>query len=79
MRRSCNLRLRNALHQWAFASITCDERSHQHYPKLRAAGHTHGRALRGIADRWLSVLISMLKHGELFDPTRWQPTTNPVN
>jgi transposase len=79
MRRSCNLRLRNALHQWAFASITCDERSHQHYRKLRAAGHTHGRALRGIADRWLSVLISMLKHRELFDPTRWQPTTNPVN
>lgn len=73
MRRSCNLRLRNALHQWAFVSITCDDRSHQHYRKLRASGHSHGRALRGIADRWLGVLMAMLRDGQLFDPTRWQP------
>lgn len=74
MRRSCNLRLRNALHQWAFVSITCDDRSHDHYRKLRASGHSHGRALRGIADRWLGVLIAMLRTGKLFDPARRQPT-----
>jgi transposase len=73
MRRSCNLRLRNALHHWAFASITCDDRSQDHYRKLRASGHSHGRALRGIADRWLGVLMAMLKTGQLFDPARWQP------
>jgi len=26
------------------------------------------RALRGMADRWLKVLISMLRHGTLYDP-----------
>jgi transposase len=79
MRRSCNLRLRNALHQWAFVSITCDDRSHDHYRKLPASGHSHGRALRGIADRWLGVPMAMLRTGKIFDPARWQPVRPELN
>jgi hypothetical protein len=42
------------------------ERSREHYAELRSKGHTHGRALRGVADRLLAVLIAMLKTGSLY-------------
>lgn len=75
MRRACNVRLRNALHYWALGSLVVDPRGKAHYAKLRAAGHSHNRALRGLADRWLSVLISMLKNRTLFDKQRWNHTS----
>jgi transposase len=68
MRHGCNERLRNALYHWARVSTICDPRSRIHYAQLRAKGHSHGRSLRGIADRWLRVLIAMLRHGTLYDP-----------
>ena len=68
MRRSCNERLRKALYHWCRVSAQCDERSKAHYAELRAKGHTHGRALRGIGDRLMAVLISMLKTRTLYDP-----------
>ena len=45
-----------------------DARSKQQYARLRAAGHSHGRALRGVADRLLAILIAMLKTGQPYDP-----------
>ena len=51
-------------------SAQCDERSREHYAELRRKGQSHGRALRGVADRLLAVLISMLKSGTLYDPDR---------
>lgn len=68
MRYSCNERLRNALYHWSRVSIIRDTLSRTNYAKLRAKGHSHGRALRGIADRWLRVLIAMLKSRTLYDP-----------
>jgi transposase len=68
MRYSCNERLRNALYHWSRVSIIRDPRSRTNYAQLRAKGHSHGRALRSIADRWLRVLIAMLKRRTLFDP-----------
>ncbi len=68
MRHGCNERLRNALYHWARVSTICDPRSRSRYAQLRARGHSHGRSLRGIADRWLRVLVSMLRHGTLYDP-----------
>jgi transposase len=68
MRRSCNERLRNALYHWCRVSVQCDERSKAHYAELRTKGHTHGRALRGVGDRLMAVLISMLRTRTLYDP-----------
>jgi transposase len=51
MRYGCNARLRNALYHWSRVSIQRDLRSRQHYHRLRESGHSHGRALRGLADR----------------------------
>jgi len=70
MRHACNERLRNALYHWARTSMQNDARAKQHYAEMRARGHSHGRALRGLADRNLAMLMSMLKSGTLYDPTR---------
>lgn len=70
MRRACNKRLRDGVYFWAFSCIRRDERSKVHYAQLRARGQTHGRALRGVADRLLKVLVVLLQRGELFDPAR---------
>jgi len=70
MRRGVNERLRNALYHWARVSAVCDPASKKRYAALRACGHSHGRALRGMADRWLKVLTSMLTTRTLYDPQR---------
>ncbi len=77
MRRGCNNRLRNAIYHWARVATMSDERSQSYYAKLRARGHSHGRALRTLADRWLSALMAMLKTHERFDPAKWN--SGPVN
>jgi transposase len=70
MRYACNERLRNALYHWARTSMQNDARAKQHYAEMRARGHSHGRALRGLSDRNLAMLMSMLKSGTLYDPAR---------
>ena len=70
MRHGCNVRLREALYHWSRTSVQLDDYSRQHYHRLRASGHSHGRALRGIGDRLLSILISMLKNQTTYDPMR---------
>lgn len=72
MRQACSPRLRQAVYYWASTSINCDNRSRQQYDQLRASGHQHARALRGLADRLLQVLIAMLKRSAPFDPSRRQ-------
>jgi transposase len=70
MRRACNERLRDGVYYWALSCVRRDERSKAHYGQLRARGHSHGRALRGVADRLLNLLVVLLRRGELFDPAR---------
>ncbi len=70
MRYAWNPRLRNALDYWAFIAARHDPATRQHYEGLRARGHSQGRALRGVADRLLAVLIVMLKTQTLYDPSR---------
>jgi transposase len=70
MRYACNEALRNALYHWSRCSMQKDARAKQHYAELRQRGHSHGRALRGLADRNLAMLMSMLKSGTLYDAAR---------
>lgn len=67
-RHACNRRLANSLYHWARVAVQHDPKSRGKYAALRARGHTHGRALRSIADRLLNVACAMLKSGTLFDP-----------
>jgi hypothetical protein len=42
------------------------------YALLRRRGHSHGRALRSVADRLLNVAPAMLRAGTTFNPP-WHP------
>jgi transposase len=69
MRRGCSERMRNALYYWSLASLK-EDWARQYYDRQRASGNTHGGALRALGDRWLAVLIAMLKTGTLYDAAR---------
>lgn len=68
MRRACNERMRHALYHWARVNTQLDPRSKEQYRHLRQAGHSHGRALRGVGDRLLSVLVAILNTGVPYSP-----------
>ena len=63
MRYACKPRLAQALYHWARTSIQHDAAARAYYDALRARGHSHARALRSVADRWLRILIAMLQDG----------------
>jgi transposase len=65
-----NAQLAEAVFHWARVGSQTESRTKEHYKRLRAAGHRHGRALRGVADRLLSTLTTLLRRGELYDPAR---------
>jgi transposase len=67
-RYACNKRLENALYHWARVAIQHDEPSRNRYAALRRRGHSHGRALRTVADRLLSVACTLLEQQTPFDP-----------
>ncbi|WGS19251.1 MULTISPECIES: IS110 family transposase [unclassified Bradyrhizobium] len=68
-RQACHDRLANAMYHWARVAIQHDPRSRSKYVALRSRGHSHGRALRSVADRLLNVACAMLKTGTTFDPS----------
>ncbi len=68
-RQACSDRLANAMYHWARVAIQHDTRSKAKYAALRSRGHSHGRALRSVADRLLNVACAMLKNGTLFNPS----------
>lgn len=68
-RQACHDRLANAMYHWARVAVQHDLRSRLKYAALRSRGHSHGRALRSVADRLLAVACAMLKTGTTFDPS----------
>lgn len=69
MRYACNRQLRDAGYHWARTAAQTDPGSRAYYRSLRARGHTHGRALRSVADRALRILMTLLTRRQLFDPS----------
>ena len=51
MRYAAHVRLRNAVYHWARVATQHDPKSRTRYAALRKRGHSHGRAIRGVADR----------------------------
>lgn len=68
MRRACNRRLRNAVYHMARIFMQHDPVGRSRYQASRARGHSHGRALRQLADRILRVLAAMLRSGSTYRP-----------
>lgn len=70
MRYGCHRRLRATLRCWAMTAIQRDAHSRAHYDRLRQKGHDHERALRGVVDRLIPVMMAMLRDGSLYDASR---------
>lgn len=70
MRQACQTRLRTAVYHWSRTAIQHDQLSRRRYAELRKRGHSHGRALRTVADRMLAVACAMLRTRTAFDPSR---------
>jgi transposase len=72
MRWACNTRLRQALHHWAANAIRKDPRSRLIFDRLRTRGCSYGRALRGVGDRLLKLLVVLLEHDLCYDISKRQ-------
>lgn len=67
-----NRRLADACYLWAFASLAASPGARAFYDQRRAAGDTHHRALRALANRLVGILHGCLRHGVLYDEeTAW--------
>jgi transposase len=62
-----NRRLGDACYQWAFATLTASPGTRRYYDQRRAAGDTHHRALRALANRLVGLLHGCLHHHTLYD------------
>lgn len=70
LRRARSQPLNYALHHWAHIAVLRDPHFKLHYDRLRAKGHRHARALRGVMDRILSIAVAMLRDATLYDGSR---------
>jgi len=66
-RHACNKRLAQAVYHWARVAKQHDPTSANRYEELRRRGHSHGRALRSVADRLLYVMCTLLERQVPFD------------
>lgn len=64
---ACNRFLRQALLRWAFCSLPRSAWARTFYDSHRAAGKSHYKALRALANRWLEVLHRLLVTGQRYD------------
>lgn len=71
-RLACNRHLRQAAMQWAFCSLTRSDWARDFYDRQRAAGKTHYKALRALANRWLELLWHLLHKRALYDEATHQ-------
>jgi transposase len=71
-----NRRLADACYLWAFSALTTSPGARTFYDARRAAGDTHYRALRSLANRLVGILHGCLRHGTPYDEhTAWAHRT----
>jgi transposase len=59
--------LGDAVHQWAFCSLTTSGWAREFYDSKIAAGKSHHNALRALGNRWLEILWHCLTKGVLYN------------
>ena len=62
-----NRYLGDAVHQWAFCSLSRSGWARDFYDAKRAAGKSHHAALRALGNRWLEILCHCLRRGARYD------------
>ena len=72
-----NRHLADLCRMWAFAAITASPGARAFYDQRRAAGDTHNRALRALANRLVGILHGCLRHQAIYDEhTAWAHRTD---
>ncbi len=67
-----NRRLADATCMWAFSAVNASPGARAFYDQHRAAGDTHYRALRAVANRLVGILHGCLRHHTNYDEhTAW--------
>ncbi len=67
-----NRHLADACYLWAFSALTASPGARAFYDQHRAAGDTHHRALRALANRLVGLLHGCLRHATPYDEnTAW--------
>jgi len=64
----CNRRLKEALCQSGWSSVSRDEWSAWYYQKKRAEGKKHKQAILALARHRTDIIYAMLKNGSLYEP-----------
>ena len=67
-RYAAHVRLRDTVYHWARVATQRDPKCRARYTAMRKRGHSHGRAVRGVADRLLALACVLLQRQTLFDP-----------
>jgi transposase len=62
-----NPRLADTLDQWAFCSLRASPGARAFYDLRRAAGDSHHKALRALANRLVGILHGCLRHHTIYD------------
>lgn len=62
-----NRRLADVTYHWAFSALSASPGARKFYDQHRAAGDTHNRALRALANRLVGILHGCLTHRTLYD------------
>ncbi len=67
-----NRRLADACYLWAFSALSASPGARAFYDQRRAAGDTHHRAIRALANRLVGLFHGCLRHGVMYDEaTAW--------
>lgn len=66
-RRTRNIRIADACHQWAFASLSHSPGARAFYDERRSRGDSHNRALRALSNRLVGILHGCLTHRSPYD------------
>jgi len=71
-----NQYLGDAVHQWAFSSLTRSAWAREFYDEKITAGKSHHNALRTLSNRWLEILWHCLTKGIVYDEATHQANRN---
>ena len=77
-RHARNRRLADALHLWAFCSLTQSAGARCSYDQLRCRDKTHQQALRQLANRWVGILHTCLDRQTTYDENLAWGHLNPL-
>jgi len=70
MRRCCDRDIQSGANQWAAGSMIASRWAKAYYTQLREKGNRHNSALRALGNKWVKILVAVLKSRQPYDEER---------